>query len=1121
MRCSNCGTESTGVKKFCAECGSALALRCPKCAADNKPTSKFCEDCGTPLTGSAVPSSTSPQAASATSKIRVTPEQPDASPADGERKTVTALFADIKGSTELERDLDPEEARAIVDPVLQLMMAAVHRYDGYVAQSTGDGIFALFGAPVAHEDHAQRALYAALAMQQELRQHGERLKSQGRPSVEARIGVNTGEVVMRTIHTGGHPEYTPVGHVTNLAARMQTAAPTGGIAISEDTRRLVEGYFELRGLGPTPIKGVAEPVNVFTVVGVGPLRGHFELAARRGLTTFIGRERELSELRRTLEMAIGGHGQIAAVVAEAGTGKSRLFHEFKTTLPAKHKLLEAYSVSHGKASPWLPVLELLRSYFRFQEADDSPTRRKKIEGSLAALDTGLADTLPYLFALFGIIGDSDPLAGMDPPVKRRRTLDAIKRILLRESLDQLLVVIFEDLHWIDDYTQALLDLLVDSIAQARVLLLVNYRPEYHHSFGGRIYYTQIRLDPLGRESAQEMLSSMLGDEPALVALKQLILERTQGNPFFIEEIVQALFDEAVLVRNGTVKLARALSQLRLPLTVQGMLAARIDRLPPRHKDLLQTLAVVGKESPLRLLRTLTSSAESEAERILLALQTSEFIYEQPAANDVEYVFKHALTQEVAYNSLLIERRKQLHERVGAAIEALYSVQLSDHLGELARHYQRSGHVGKALEYLPRAAEQAVARSCHAEAASLFTSALELTKALPETAEREQKELDLQIALGSALFAAKGWSAPEAGKAAGRAADICRKAGSTSHLFIALCHLVGFNFTRGELSRAYEFAEEALEIAEDKQDARFLVWANCNRGLVSYAMGELISARAHLERAISLYDPAQQDSYRVVSPDLDPGPWSMGWAAWTLHLLGYADQALERIRQALALARELGTPFGVVHALWFSPALHAWRAEAQTALDSADELLRLTTDHGFEQMAHAARVNRAVALIELGRVEEGLVQLEGGFTAVQALGAVIFFPFYALGNAYDKVGRTVDGLAAVDAGLAMYERTGEKVYQAALYGLRGELLLKLGPKEDEAKLCFHRALEIARRQQAKLRELKTTMSLARLLAKQGRGAEACSMLGEIYNWFTEGFDTADLKDAKALLNELSI
>ena len=499
---------------------------------------------------------------------------------EGERKTVTALFADIKGSTELMEELDPEEARAIIDPALRMMVDAVRRYEGYVVQSTGDGIFALFGAPVAHEDHPQRALFAALQIQQELRQRGQRA-AQGRPALEARVGVNTGELVLRTVETGGKVEYTPIGHTANLASRLQTAAAAGSIAVSEHTRKLVEGYFELRPLGLREVKGVSEPINVYEVTGLGPLRSHFQLAARRGLTKFVGRERELAEMKRALELARTGHGQLIAVVAEAGTGKSRLFYEFKAALPAECKLLEAYSVSHGKASAWLPVLELLRGYFGIQGADDAATRRQKVGAAMAALDPTLSDALPYLFGLLGIQGGPDPFAQMDPQIKRRRTLDAIKRIIIRESLNQPLVVIFEDLHWIDGETQALLDLLADSIANSRVFLLVNYRPEYRHEWTNKSYYSQFRLDALGRESAGEMLAALLGEGIELVPLKRLVTERTEGNPFFIEEMVQALFDEGALVRNGAVKVARSLSQLRLPPTVQGILAARIDRLARR------------------------------------------------------------------------------------------------------------------------------------------------------------------------------------------------------------------------------------------------------------------------------------------------------------------------------------------------------------------------------------------------------------------------------------------------------------------------------------------------------------------------------------------------------------
>ncbi len=483
MRCSKCGFENPEGMKFCGQCTNVLVLVCPKCRFENPPGFKFCGQCSAAL----APPEKQPIV---TPPNRVDESAPSTAIPEGERKTVTALFADIKGSTELMRDLDPEEARAIVDPALKLMIDAAHLYDGYVVQSTGDGIFALFGAPVAHEDHPQRALHAAIAMRDALRRSGEELKKQGRSGVQVRIGINTGEVVLRMIHTGGHTEYTPIGHVANLAARMQSVAPAGGIVISEDTRHLVEGYFELRELGPTEVKGIEEPINVYEVIGVGPLHGHFDLAVRRGLTKFVGRASELKQMSRGLELARGGHGQIVAVVAEAGTGKSRLFYEFKATLPAECKVLEAYSVSHGKASAWLPVLEFLYGYFGIEETDGKSERRAKIEARLSGLDPALSDTLPLLYTLMGLHEGADPIAQMDPQIKLRRTLEAIKRILLRESLNQPLVVIFEDLHWIDSQTQELLDLLTESVANARVLLLFNYRPEYRHQWTNKSYYTQ-------------------------------------------------------------------------------------------------------------------------------------------------------------------------------------------------------------------------------------------------------------------------------------------------------------------------------------------------------------------------------------------------------------------------------------------------------------------------------------------------------------------------------------------------------------------------------------------------------------------------------------------------------
>jgi class 3 adenylate cyclase/uncharacterized protein YcbX len=701
MLCAKCSTENPVGMKFCNECGAAFGTLCASCGFENAPGAKFCGQCGTALGAPAAPSARK----SADRQIHVA-DTPASENIAGERKTVTALFADIKGSTELMEDLDPEDARAIIDPALRVMIDAVKRYDGYVVQSTGDGIFALFGAPVAHEDHPQRALYSALRMQDELRRYSAKLVADGGMPIEARVGINTGEVVVRTIATSGaNTEYTPIGHTANLASRMQAVAPTGSIAISEHTRRLVEGYFALKALGPTKVKGVSEPVNVYEVTGLGPLRTRLQRAAGRGLTKFVGREREMETLKRAAGQARSGRGQIAAAIAEAGTGKSRLFFEFKVTSQAGWMLLETFSVSHGKASAYLPIIELLRNYFDISAADDERKRREKVTGRVLALDRNLEDTLPYLFALLGIVEGDDPLAQMEVQVKKRRTLEAIKRIVLRESINQPLIVIFEDLHWLDEHTQDLLNLLADSIGTAKVLLLVNYRPEYSHQWNSKTYYTQLRLDPLGRESADEMLSALLGGGDDLAPLKRLIIQKTEGTPFFMEETVQVLFDDGALIRNGVVKLTRPLAELKIPPTVQAILASRIDRLPADAKELLQTLAVIGREFPLSLIRAVITKSDDDLYRLLNDLQLGEFIYEQPAVGDTEYIFKHALTQEVAYNSVLNERRKQLHERIGAAFETLYADSLEDHLAELAHHYGRSSNLDVAVQYLTSAGKQ--------------------------------------------------------------------------------------------------------------------------------------------------------------------------------------------------------------------------------------------------------------------------------------------------------------------------------------------------------------------------------------------------------------------------------
>jgi class 3 adenylate cyclase len=819
MRCPSCNHDNSVDASFCDACGAKLESICATCGTTNQPGARFCKKCGTRIATESAPAK--PAVASTAPKVRVTPEQgvADSGALEGERKTVTALFADIKGSTELEQNLDPEEARAIVDPALKLMIDAVRRYDGYIVQSTGDGIFALFGAPVAHEDHPQRALYAGLRMQDELKRYSARLREDGNLPIEARVGVNTGEVVVRSISTGGgHTEYTPIGHTTNLASRMQALAPTGSIATSEATRKFCEGYFTLKPLGPTKVKGVSEPVNVYEVTGLGPLRTRLQRSAGRGLSKFVGRQAEMDALKRAAEQARAGRGQIVAAMAEAGVGKSRLIFEFKAVSQSGWMVLEAFSVSHGKASGFLPVIYLLWIYFEISSDDDERKRREKINGKIVTLDRSLEDALPYLYALLGLSDENSPIAEMDPQIRKRRSLDAIKRILLRESLNQPLIVIFEDLHWVDDESQGFLNLLADSIGTARILMLVNYRPDYSHQWNSKTYYTQLRLDPLGKESADEMLSALVGEGKDLAPLKRLITEKTEGNPFFMEETVLVLLDEGALVCNGTTRLVKPLALLKIPPTVQAILAARIDRLSADQKDLLQTLAVIGTEFKLGLVRKVATKPGPELEPMLSELQLGDFIYEQPAVGDVEYTFKHALTHDVAYQAVLSERRRLLHGRVGAALESIYAESLDDHVAELAHHYARSGNPGRALEYCLRTVQQCLYRGSYAEGVAQFETGLEQLQKLPDDDRRAELELDLRNSVGFSQMVLKGFGSTEARKSSARAMELCQRPGiNWQKRSAALANEYALHLARADMRKAGEIATERLALAEEHGD----------------------------------------------------------------------------------------------------------------------------------------------------------------------------------------------------------------------------------------------------------------------------------------------------------------
>ena len=672
---------------------------------------------------------------------------------EGERKQVTVLFADVKGSMELLADRDPEEARQLLDPVLERMMAAVHRYEGTVNQIMGDGIMALFGAPLAHEDHAVRACYAALAMQEAMRHYSAEVRRTHGVEVQIRVGLNSGEVVVRAIGNDLHMDYSAIGETTHLAARMEQLALPGTIRLTAATLHLVEGLIQVTALGPVPVKGLTAPVEVFDVVGASALRRRLQAAAARGLTPFVGRQTELDVLQRTLAQAAAGQGQVVALMGEAGVGKSRLVYEsIHSHRTQGWRVLESASVSYGKATPYFPVIELLKRYAHVEPHDDTRTVRAKVTGQVLTLDTALQDTIPALLSLLDALPEDHPLRTLDPPQRRQRTLDGLKRVLLRESQEQSLLLVFEDLHWIDTETQALLDSLVESLPTARLLLLVNYRPEYHHGWGSKTFYTQLRLDPLPPASAEELLQALLGEDASLAPLTQRLIARTQGNPFFLEESVRTLVETGVLAgARGAYRLVQPVSSLQVPMTVQAILAARIDRLPAEDKRLLQTAAVVGTEVSLALLQAIADVTEEGLHHGLARLQAAEFLYEVSLFPERAYTFKHALTHEVAYGSVLQERRRGLHARLIETLAALSPDRLAEQVDRLAHHAVRGEVWDKALLYCRQAGARAAARSAYRETVGYFEQALVALQHLPDRRDTQEQAIDLRDALYLPLF----------------------------------------------------------------------------------------------------------------------------------------------------------------------------------------------------------------------------------------------------------------------------------------------------------------------------------------------------------------------------------
>ena len=1123
MKCPRCQHENRPQAKFCEECAAQLAPTCANCGSQLSATAKFCPECAHPVTGDkdTQPRFASPE--SYTPKHLAEKILTSKSALEGERKQVTVLFADMKGSMELLADRDPEEARKLLDPVIEHMMEAVHRYEGTVNHILGDGIMALFGAPLAHEDHAVRACYAALRIQESVKRYASEIqRTQGVP-IQIRVGLNSGEVVVGSIRNDLHMDYTAIGQTAHLAARMEQMAMPGSIMMTADALRLAEGYVQVKPLGPVPVKGMSDPVEVYEVTGAGPARSRLQAAAARGLTRFVGRDAETEQLRKALEHAQTGHGQVVSVVGEPGVGKSRLFWEFTHSHRVREWLiLESGSVSYGKATPYLPVIDLLKAYFQIDSRDDGRKIREKVTGKIITLDESLRPTLPAFLALLDVPVD-EPTWELDPSQRRQRTLDAVKRILLRESQLQPLMLVFEDLHWIDNETQALLDSLVGSVPTTRILLLVNYRPEYQHGWGRKTYYSQLRIDPLPRESAEELLHALLGDDGALQQIKRLLIDRTEGNPFFLEESVHTLVETKALAgERGAYRLAKPMDSTQVPATVQAVLAARIDRLPLEEKRLLQSAAVIGKDVPFVLLLAIADDNDEAVRRGLMNLQSTEFLYETSLFSDPEYTFKHALTHEVAYGSLLQDRRRTLHGRIVEAVERLYSDRLSEHVERLAHHATRGELWGKAVDYLHQAGKKAAIRSANREAVEYFQQALNAQEHLPDGREMLEQAIDIRIDLGPALHATKGPGAPDVGETYTKARELCQRVGETPKLFPVLWGLSRVHNFRGELQLARDLGEELFAMAQRVQDPALILEAHHTLWAILFSLGELAAAQMHAEQGIASYNQQQHRHLAFLYGGHDPGVCCRTHAARQLWLLGYPEQALQRCQEALDLAWELSHLYSLASALVWVAWVHQQCGEVQLARERTEAALAIGMEHGFPRFVVQGTLLGGRLLVEQGQVEEGIVQMRRTVAGHLARGLGRDQPYFLalMAEACGRGGEIAEGLSILTEELGRASKSGERFYEAELYRINGELLLKQSvADEQQAEACFQNALKVARGQSAKSLELRAAMSLSRLWQRQGKKTEARRLLAEIYGWFTEGFDTADLKAAKALLEDL--
>jgi class 3 adenylate cyclase/predicted ATPase len=1048
----------------------------------------------------------------------VTPSVPEA-----ERRQLTVLFCDLADSTRLSRQLDPEDLREVIRTYQATCVTVIQRFGGHVAQYLGDGLLVYFGYPQAHEDDAQRAVRTGLGMLETMGALPTRLLRDTSVRLVVRIGIHTGLVVVGEMGSGGRHEYLALGDTPNLAARLQGLAAPNTVVISASTARLVQGYFTCQDHGTHTVKGIDTPVHVYQVVGESATQSRLEAAEATGLTPLVGREAEVTLLRERWAQSTEGLGQVVLLSGEAGIGKSRLVRVLTEQVVPAHTPRPTWRCSpYHTHSALYPIIEHLHRLLHWHRDTTPDARLATLEQAVQTARLPLAEVVPLLAALLALpVPAHYPPLTLSPQRQKQQTLEALVAWLLADAAQQPVLAIWEDLHWADPSTLELLALLLGQVPTARLLLVLTCRPEFQPPWPLRSSMTQLTLTRLTHQQIEEMVLRVTGGKPVPAEVLRQIVEKTDGIPLFVEELVKTIL-ESGLVREEAERyvLSGPLLPLAIPTTLQDALMARLDRVAP-VKAVAQLGAVLGREFAYEVLQAVALQDEATLQHGLAQLVDAELLYQRGTPPQAIYVFKHALIQDAAYQSLLKSTRQQYHQRIAQVLAERFPNTAETQPELLAHHYTAAGLTAQAIPYWQRAGQHASARSAHLEAVSHFTTAIELLTTLPETSERLQHALTLHIALGAALQSAKGHTAPEAEHVYTQARALCQQVGETPELVPVLYGLWQFYHARAQFSIACEFGDTLLRLAQQAHDAALALLAHSALGSTWLQRGALPVARQHLEDGIARDTPAQPRT-AVFRLGRDPGIACRYCAAVTLWLLGYPEQALIRVHDALALAHELSHPSSLAVARCYAAFVYQFRRDVSAVHEHAEAAVALATEQGFPHWAAMGTVLWGWALAMQGQREEGIAQIGQGIAAFRATGAALFVSYFCtvLADVSAHLGHTEDGLQALAEAHTLIEQHEERYVEAEVSRLRGVLLLRQpGTPQDEAEACFQQALAIARRQEAKALELRAAMSLARLWQHQDKRDAARALLAPIYGWFAEGFDTADVQEAKALLEEL--